>query len=273
VTGHERAPSTVGVLDSGVGGLSVLRHLRVELPGVDVLYVADAAWCPYGPRSPATVRRRVFAVAERLIELGADAVVVACNTASTVALAGLRDRFPDRPFVGMEPAVKPAAALTERGAIGVLATAITARGEALARLVDRYGRGVAVHVAVPDGLVELVEAGEVDGPTVEAIVGPILARWRDAGVDAVVLGCTHYPFALGAIERAAGPSVRIVDPGPAVARQAARVLAASGRLGSGGARGRTRLLTSGDPAELRAVVARLLPAPWTREAKFASLGV
>jgi glutamate racemase len=219
------------------------------------------------------VRRRVFAVVERLTELGAGVVVLACNTASTVALASLRGRYPTIPFVGMEPAVKPAAALTERGAVGVLATAITARGEALARLVDRHGRGVAVHVAVPEGLVELVEAGQADGPAADAILGPILTGWRQAGVDTIVLGCTHYPFARAAIERVAGPDVRVVDPGPAVARQAARVLAADGVVVRGAGGGRTSFLTSGDPAELRRAVARLLPLPCARQANFDFLGV
>jgi glutamate racemase len=259
------------VLDSGVGGLTVLRHLRDELPSAELLYVADSAWCPYGPRPREVVRARVFAVVARLLELGAGMVVLACNTASTVALAGLRERYSAVPFVGMEPAVKPAAALTERRSIGVLATAITARGEALARLVDRYGRGVAVHVAVPDGLVELIEAGQADGPAVDAILVPILARWREARVDAIVLGCTHYPFARGAIERLAGPDVRLVDPGPAVARQAARVLAASRHGGPTPAR--TLFLTSGDPADLCRSVARLLPVDANPRTNFGPLGV
>jgi len=238
-----------------------------------VLYVADTAWCPYGPRPRATVRRRVLAVADRLIDLGAGVIVVACNTASTVALAALRARHPDVAFVGMEPAVKPAAALTERGAIGVLATAITARGEALARLVDRYGRGVAVHVAVPDGLVELVEAGRADGPAAEALLGPILAQWQAAGVDVIVLGCTHYPFARAAIERLAGPGVQVVDPGPAVARQTVRVAAAGRATAAADRPGPTTFLTSGDPASLRQAVGRLLPTPWAGAASFELLGV
>jgi glutamate racemase len=175
----------------------------------------------------------------------------------------------------MEPAVKPAAATTASGAVGVLATATTAHGESLARLVDRFGKGVDVHVAVPEGLVELIERGEGDGPGAEAILRPILERWRAAAVDVVVLGCTHYPFVRAAIERIAGPAVAVIDPAPAVARQAARVLAtvSLGPSPSGLASvpGQTHLLTTGDPASLRAAVARLLSAPWTRTASYTHL--
>jgi glutamate racemase len=257
----------IGVFDSGVGGLSVLRHLRELLPTESVLYAADTAWCPYGSRPPAVVRRRTFAIVDELVARGIAELVVACNTASTVALAGLRRRYPALPIVGMEPAVKPAAALTTTGAVGVLATATTARGEALARLVDRFGRGVAVHVAVPAGLVELVEAGQGDSPAAEAIVGPIAEEWRRHDVDVVVLGCTHYPFARSLVERLAGPGVEVIDPGPAVAQQAARVLAERSPNG----RGETAFLTTGDPVTLRQTAARLVDARWVREAEYARL--
>ena len=257
----------IGVFDSGVGGLSVLRHLRDLLPIEPVLYAADAAWCPYGPRPPAAIRRRVYTIVDELVARGVRELVVACNTASTVALSGLRKRYPALPIVGMEPAVKPAAARTTTGAVGVLATATTARGEALARLVDRFGRGVAVHVAVPEGLVELVEAGQADSPAAEAILTPIAAEWRRHDVDVVVLGCTHYPFAQPLIERLLGPSVEVIDPAPAVARQAARLLGAP----TPNARGETTILTTGDPAHLRAVATHLLDAPWLRDADYQRL--
>jgi glutamate racemase len=249
----------IGVLDSGVGGLSVLRPLRLLLPAEAVLYAADAAWCPYGPRPAPVVRCRARAVAGALIERGAKLVVVACNSASTVALADLRRRWPDVPFVGMEPAVKPAAVQTRTRAVGVLATATTAGGAALAALIDRFGagQGVEVHVAVPDGLVELVERGESDTAAAAALLAPLLARWRAAGVDVIVLGCTHYPFARRCIERLAGRGVTVVDPGPAVARQAARLLAGAGALAPAGAAGGTAYLTSGDPAAFDGAVRRL----------------
>lgn len=251
----------IGVLDSGVGGLTVLRHLRLLLPAEAMLYAADAAWCPYGPRPAAMLRGRVREVAGVLVGRGAKLVVVACNSASTVALADLRRRWPDVPFVGMEPAVKPAAIRTRSRAVGVLATATTAAGEALAALVARYGaaQGVDVHVAVPHGLVELVERGEGESPAAVALLAPLIAAWRAAGVDAIVLGCTHFPFARGSIERLAGPAVTVVDPGPAVARQAARVLAGTGALAPAGAAGGTAYLTSGDPAAFALALRRLAP--------------
>jgi glutamate racemase len=257
----------IGVFDSGVGGLSVLRHLRELLPTEPVLYAADAAWCPYGPRPAAVVRRRVSAIVDELVARGVRELVVACNTASTVALAGLRKRYPTLPIVGMEPALKPAAASTTTGAVGVLATATTARGEALARLVDRFGRGVAVHVAVPEGLVELVEAGLGESAAAEAILAPIAEEWRRHRVDVVVLGCTHYPFAQRLIERLVGSGVEVIDPAPAVARQAARVLGEPTPNG----RGDTTFLTTGDPEALRATAGRLVEARWVREGEYARL--
>lgn len=273
----ERAPEEdrpIGVFDSGVGGLSVLRYLR-RLVANDLIYVADSAWCPYGPRPPEQVRERAFAIVDALVAREVDLIVVACNTASTVALAALRERYAARRFVGMEPAVKPAAAWTRTGAIGVLATATTAHGEALWRLVDRYGRGVSVHVAVPAGLVEVIERGEGDSQAAEEILRPIVARWCAADVDAIVLGCTHYPFARAALERLAEPGVEIFDPAPAVARQAARLLgypADAGATAPVPSRpGSTTFLTSGDPATLRTMVQRLVPAEWTSAGSYGAL--
>jgi glutamate racemase len=259
----------IGVFDSGVGGLSVLRHLRELVPERDVAYAADTAWCPYGPRPANVVRQRAEVMTRALIGRGAVEIVVACNSASTAALAYLRSRFPEVPFVGMEPAVKPAAAQTQTGAIGVLATATTAKGETLAQLVDRFGRGVAVHVAVPEGLVELVEEGRGDSPEADALLRPIMDEFAAQRVDVIVLGCTHYPFARAAIERLAGPGVTVIDPAPAVARQAVRVLAEV----SSGYRptdvvGRLAFLTSGEPAELRRAVERLMPPGWADGATY-----
>lgn len=279
--GERYAP--IGVFDSGIGGLSVLRPLCQLLPTEDVIYVADAAWCPYGPKSADVVRWRVAEITQALIAQGAKLVVIACNSATTAALTSVRLRYWQTPFVGMEPAVKPAAAQTRSGSIGVLATAVTAGGEALARLVDRFGRGVAVHVAVPEGLVELVEAGLGNSSEAETLLRPIVSRWSDLGVDLIVLGCTHYPFARRAIERLAGPAVRVIDPAPAVAKQAVRVLAASRPPASrppaerpaGGHVGRLSFLTSGDPATLRQAVERVVPpvwaARWMAGARFAAL--
>ncbi|HEV2123405.1 MAG TPA: glutamate racemase [Chloroflexota bacterium] len=267
----------IGIFDSGVGGLSVLRPLRTFLPAEEIVYVADTAWCPYGPRPASVVRERAFAITETLLERGAKADVVACNSASTVALAALRGRYPYVPFVGMEPAVKPAAAATKTGNVGVLATATTAKGEALARLMDRFGRGVTVHVAVPEGLVELIEAGQGEAQSAEDLLAPILAHWREAGVDTVVLGCTHYPFAKSTIARLA-PQVEIIDPAPAVARQTVRVLgsiaesAIRSLAGNEDARGgQVSFLTTGDAIALRESILRLVPEVWIETAAFGVL--
>jgi glutamate racemase len=279
----------IGVFDSGVGGLSVLRPLRELAPTEDMIYVADTAWCPYGPRPAHAIRQRAEAITCTLLERGIQEVVVACNSASTAALTYLRRRFPDLPFVGMEPAVKPATAQTQTGAIGVLATATTARGESLARLVDRFGRGVTVHVAIPEGLVELVERGRGDSPEAEMVLRPILREFAAHRVDVIVLGCTHYPFACSAIQRLAGPGVVVIDPAPAVARQAMRVWRDAETRGHGdtGTRrrgdvetwrhggavreGRLTFLTSGEPEALRRAVARLMPVGWADGAKYEQL--
>jgi glutamate racemase len=237
----------------------VLGPLREMLRGEDVVYVADQAWVPYGPRPAEVIRERAFVVTEALLERGAKVIVVACNSASTAALGALRERLPEVPFVGMEPAVKPAAERTRSGNVGVLATAATAQGERLANLIDRFGRGVTVHVEVPEGLVELVEAGLGESDQSAALLAPILARWHSAGVDSIVLGCTHYPFAVRTIERLVGDDVAVINPAPAVARQAVRVLTDRGllRAEEAGRDGRVTFLTTGEPGELRTAVRRL----------------
>ncbi|CAA9233466.1 MAG: Glutamate racemase [uncultured Chloroflexi bacterium] len=266
----------IGVFDSGVGGLSVLLPLRRLLPAEDVVYVADQAWCPYGPKPPQLIRDRSYAIVEALLARGAKLIVVACNAASTAALSALRERYPAVPFVGMEPAVKPAAERTNTGHVGILATAMTARGERLAQLIDRFGRGVTVHVTVPHGLVELVEQGLGESDVTAALLAPTLHEWHEAGVDAVVLGCTHYPFARGVIERLAGSQITVIDPGPAVARQTQRVLDETGLTrpvapSPSAPEGATTFLTTAEPAELRIAVRRLAGAALADSAAFGYL--
>ena len=261
---------TVGLFDSGVGGLSVLLPLIHQVPQSHFLYLADQAWCPYGPRPAADIRQRSFAITESLLHRGAHLIVVACNSASSAALSALRQRFPDTPFVGMEPAVKPAAQRTRTGHVGVLATATTARGERLANLIDRFGRDLHIHVHVPTGLVELIEAGAGESDQTAALLAPVLHRWRNAGVDTVVLGCTHYPFARRTIELLLGPDVDVIDPAPAVARQAARVLGELPATQAPPARS-VSFLTTGDPEVLRAAVRRLAGDPLADDASFETL--
>jgi len=245
----------LGIFDSGVGGLSVLRHIRAQRPAADLLYFADQVHVPYGPRPLAEVRTFAEAITRFLLAQGAQVIVVACNTASAAALKHLRLTFPGTPFVGMEPAVKPAAEQTRTGVVGVLATPATFQGELFNSVVERFANGVTVLPQVCPGLVQQIEAGRLDTPDTEALlrgwVEPMLARH----IDALVLGCTHYPFVIPLLEKICGPGVRVIDPAPAVARQALRVLGEREPKWEG--RGRLTCFTSGEPAEFERMLALL----------------
>lgn len=256
-------PAPVGVFDSGLGGLSVLRELQALLPAEDFLYVADNAHCPYGGRPPGEIRERARLVAGALVGRGAKLLVVACNTATTVALGTLRAQFPAVPIVGMVPAVKPAAATTRSGRIGVLATARTVGGESLAALVRDHAGTAEVRLVPAPGLVDLVERGETSGPRVEAALRPLLAPLLADGVDTLVLGCTHYPFLAAAIRELAGPDLAVIDAGAAVARRTRDVLARHGLLAPGLVPGTLSLLTSGRPDAVATAASRLLGTPQT----------
>jgi len=247
-------PGCIGVFDSGVGGLTVLREVMRQLPQWDTLYLADSAHCPYGARPPEEIRHLSEDIARYLMGRGACCIVVACNTASAAALGYLRERFPGVPFVGMVPAVKPAAALTRSGVVGVLATPATLSGQLLSDVVEHYAGGVRVLRQACPGLVERIEEGDLEGPATEALVRSYLEPLLGQGADVIALGCTHYPFVAPLIQRLAGPGVRLLDPSEAVARQVGRVL--SGRHSSGG--GRHTFLTTGDPQLLVAAARRLL---------------
>lgn len=214
----------IGMFDSGLGGLSVYREVRALLPQEDVVYYADSAYCPYGTRDSEDIRARCRVISRLLIDRGAKIIVVACNTATSMAIDHLRARFPEIAFVGLEPAVKPAAALTRSGQVGVLATPRTVTGERLRWLIETHASGAEVRTIPGNGLVELVEAGILDGDAVIQTLRPMLEPMREAGVDAVVLGCTHYPFLRGAIEGFMGPDVAVVDSGAAIARRTAAFL-------------------------------------------------
>lgn len=253
----------IGAFDSGVGGLSVLRALRAQLPAEDILYFADQAHVPYGPRGLDEVRGFSEAIARYLIAEGAKLIVIPCNTASAAALKPLRQLYPELPIVGMEPAVKPAAEHTESGVVGVLATPTTFEGELYASVVERFAQGVTVLQDACPGLVEEIEAGRANGPEARRILEAALQPMLAWGMDTVVLGCTHYPFAFDTIRDIVGPAVRLVDPAPAVARRvesllAERALAATGEAGVTSERGSTRYVTSGDPAALQQRVRELL---------------
>lgn len=216
-------PSSIGVFDSGLGGLSVLRALRNKLPDVPLLYLADSAHAPYGERSTEFLIQRSLVVGHYLMDQGARLLVVACNTATTQAVAALRARWPELPIVGVEPGVKPAAAATRNGLIGVLATSATVRSARFAHLLSSYAAGLQVVVQACPGLVERIEQGELDSPALRELVQRYCEPLSDAGVDTVVLGCTHYPFIKPLLQQALGGGVLIVDTEAAIARQAARL--------------------------------------------------
>lgn len=249
----------IGIFDSGVGGLAVLAELRRLLPAEHYIYYADSAHFPYGSRPPGEIRSRADAVTRQLLALDAKIIVVACNTATSAAIAHLRETF-DVPFVGMEPALKPAAERTLAGKVALLVTPGTAAGEKLSALIDRYGAEVSVRIVPAPDLAERVEAGDLDGDATRALVRRYVADATSAGADVLALGCTHYAFLRRMIEEEAGDAVAVIEPSEAVARQARRVLEAEAMLRDGTGAGSVRYLTSGDAAAFAALRERLLRA-------------
>jgi glutamate racemase len=230
------------------------------LPHEDTLYLADQAHVPYGSRRLAQVQAFSEGITRFLLDRGAKIIVIACNAASAAALHYLRRTFPQVPFVGMEPAVKPALERTRNGVVGVIATQATFQGELFASLVERYAGDMRVLTQICPGLVEAVEAGMLGTPETEALLRRCLTPLIEAGADQLVLGCTHYPFLRPVIERVVGPEMAVIDPAPAVARQTGRVLARRGLKASKDRVGRHALYTSGDAAAFTATIERLLPA-------------
>lgn len=250
------AANPIGVFDSGVGGLSVLREIRRALPSEDLLYVADSAYAPYGDKSQQFIEERSIAITEFLVSRNAKAIVVACNTATGAAITTLRSRF-FMPIIAMEPAVKPAAANTQSGVIGVLATSRTLAGDNFVKLFARYGEDVRILGQACPGLVEQVEAGDLSGEKtrllLEGYVQPLLER----GADTLVLGCTHYPFLAPLIQQIAGPGVAVIDSAAAVARQLRHRLEAGHLLASEGEAGMECFWTSDALAKAKPLVSQL----------------
>jgi len=255
--GRDRS-GPIGVFDSGVGGLSVVRQVRQLLPGEDVLFLADQAHVPYGQRPLQAVRGFATAITRFLLGRDAKLVVVACNTASAAALRHLRERFADTPFVGMEPAVKPAVLHTRTGVVGVLATPATFQGALYASVVERFAQGVRVIQQTLPGLVECIEAGDLDGPRTRRIVTAGVRPLIEQGADTLVLACTHYPFVIPLIRAAAGPDVHVIDPSPAIALQAERLLGERRALATPDRAGTLSLLTSGDAGTLCIMTSALI---------------
>lgn len=273
----------IGVFDSGEGGLSVLKEITRLLPEAEYVYYSDNAHCPYGEKSPEYIQNRARAITERLLKEGADVIVVACNTATAAAISVLRAEYSDASsqevrdrvreltggrhdhicFIGMEPAVKPAALGTRTGVVGVLATAGTLKGSKYLKTKESVDDQVNVFEHVGRGFVELVEEGRLSGSEAEDVVKASLGPLLSAGADIIVLGCTHYPFLLPVLQKVAGPDIRFIDPAPAVARQLVHVLERDGMLSAGEASSalarnasavpsspHVKLLSSGDPEPL-----------------------
>lgn len=273
----------IGVFDSGEGGLSVLKEITRLLPEAEYIYYSDNAHCPYGEKSPEYIQDRARAITERLLKEGADVIVVACNTATAAAISVLRSEYSDASsqevrdrvreltggrhdhicFIGMEPAVKPAALGTRTGVVGVLATAGTLKGSKYLKTKESVDDQVNVFEHVGRGFVELVEEGRLSGCEAEDVVKASLGPLLSAGADIIVLGCTHYPFLLPVLQKVAGPDIRFIDPAPAVARQLVHVLERDGMLSAGEASSalarnasavpsspHVKLLSSGNPEPL-----------------------
>jgi glutamate racemase len=249
-------PAPIGVFDSGVGGLSVLRAIRHELPLEDLLYVADSGFAPYGGKDAGFIADRATAMTRFLLASGAKLIVVACNTASVVAVEGLRSWCPV-PVVAMEPAIKPASRCTRSGVVGVMATGHTLASPSVARLCAAYGGRVRFLLQPCPGLVECVERAELTGAAIRGLLVEYLAPLLRAGADTIVLGCTHYPFLMPLIREIAGPDVMIIDPAPAVAKQVARRLGRNRVAALDGRPAVTRWCSSATPDAAAAIISTL----------------
>ncbi len=248
----------IGIFDSGVGGLSVLQELRHCLPHEGFIYFADSAYCPYGGKPPELIRKRALVISKFLVDKGAKLIVVASNTTSASGLEALRD-YLNIPVVGVEPAVKPAAALSNHGKVGVLATGVTLASSRFNSLVTRYCDGVEVLTQPCPGLVELIEQGNIEEarPLLTSYLVPLLEQ----GATTIVLGCTHYPFLRGLVKEIAGEGVLIIDSGEAVAKQTARVLQQKNLFSTAEIAGKVEYFTSGEAKQASRVMGILLGEP------------
>lgn len=226
--------SPIGFFDSGIGGRCVLEAVCKRLPHESTVYIADTVNCPYGPKPAAFIVERAIALTDELLADGCKMIVVACNTATAAAIDILRDRYGDVPFVGMEPAIKPAALNSASGIVGVLATEGTFHGRLYRETSARFAKNVTVLASVADEFVALVEKGETTGSHAEEVVRSKVMPLLDAGADHIVLGCTHFPHLMPVIEKVVNGRAVVIDPAPAVAAQVERVLASREMLSENG---------------------------------------
>ena len=247
----------IGIFDSGVGGLSVLREIRVQMPNENIIYFGDQAHVPYGARSMEQIQNFSEGITKFLLKYNSKIIVVACNTASAAALKYLRETFPDVQFVGMEPAIKPAAEKTQTKKVGVLATPATFQGALYASVVERFASDVEIFQNTCSGLVNQIEAGELDSDKTKKILEDALLPMLEKNIDTVVLGCTHYPFVIPLIEKIVGENVRVIDPAPAVAKQTEHLLESKSLRNQSDEKGNVQFFTSGDLTSVEIVITKL----------------
>ena len=254
---HSHLPfaDAIGVFDSGVGGLSVLRAIRAALPEENLVYVADSGHAPYGDKSEAHIIERTLTVGNWLAVSGVKSITVACNTATVIAIRHLREQT-HMPVVAIEPAIKPAANTTRTGVVGVLATTQTLQSESVARLCLEHGEGKRILLQACPGWVEAVEEADLHSPQTEALLRQFVVPLMDQGVDTLVLGCTHYPFLRNTLQRIVGDDVVLIDPAVAVATELTRRLGNDRRMDEQHI-GTTRFFTTGDVLHVQQVVAHL----------------
>jgi glutamate racemase len=248
----------IGIFDSGVGGLTVLQAIQNELPHENLIYFADQAHVPYGNRPMTEVQEFSLEITNYLIQQGVKLVVVACNAASAAALKILRNTFTEIPIIGMEPAVKPAAVITNSGVVGVLATPATFQGELYKSLIERFAKDVRIEQHTCPGLVSRIEVGDLTSDKTRGILEEAIQPMLEKGIDTIVLGCTHYPFVIPLIQEISGPGIRVIDPAPAVARQVHRILITTELLNEDLNQQNIRFITTGEKDSFQNIILKLI---------------
>jgi glutamate racemase len=264
----------IGIFDSGVGGLSIFRAIRDLLSNENLVYVADQAHVPYGNRTLQEVRSFAEGITLFLKGMNAKLIVIACNAASAAALQYLRQKYTGFAFVGMEPAVKPAAQQTRTQRVGILGTQATFQGALYASVIERFASGVKVYENTCPGLVGQIEKGELNSDDTRKILIKAIQPMKNEGIDTIVLGCTHYPFVIPLIREIAGSEINVIDPSPAIARQTQRLLKDRKLLNPQNSQGTVSLYTTASPAILQSLLPRLIgmevkiqSLSWKREAQ------
>jgi len=247
----------IGVFDSGVGGLWILKHLKVELPGYNYVFFGDQAHVPYGVRQMEEIKSFSESIVKFLINKGCKIIVIACNTASAASLEYLRKKFPGTIFIGMEPAIKPAVEVTHTNSIGVLATGATLKGKLYNSVIERFADGVDISQNTCTGLVEQIEKGNLDSKKVYSILEKALKPMMKKNIDTIVLGCTHYPFIIPQIKKIVGKKVNIIDPTEAIVRQVSKVLDRGILLEKHFKDGKIDIFTSGNIKNMEPILLKL----------------